>query len=120
MPVSFMQPRIQMKDGVSFMTHEEFQEVAVCWETKADQGTQMGEEELMAEISRYLEENNTCALAALEKNRNVCAAVFDKYQGFGKLKGMQITGTAEIVFLNSSFKEKGYDSRQTWKAVIRQ
>lgn len=170
------------------MTHEEFQEAAMYWEKKVDKSTQMGEEELMAEISRYLEENNTCALAtgagefvrctpleyswsdgkiwifseggmkfaALEKNRNVCVAVFDKYQGFGKLKGMQITGTAEIVepfsktysdccarknipvealkkmahpmnllcitpseivFLNSSFKEKGYDSRQTWKAA---
>jgi len=34
---------------------------------------------------------------ALEKNKNVCLAIFDKYEGFGKIKGMQITGTAEII-----------------------
>ncbi len=34
---------------------------------------------------------------ALEKNKNVCLAIFDKYEGFGKLKGMQVTGTAAIV-----------------------
>jgi Predicted flavin-nucleotide-binding protein len=34
---------------------------------------------------------------ALEKNRNVCLAIFDSYGGFGNLGGMQITGTAELV-----------------------
>lgn len=34
---------------------------------------------------------------ALEKNKNVCLAIFDKYEGFGKLKGMQVTGTAELI-----------------------
>lgn len=34
---------------------------------------------------------------ALEKNKNVCLSVFDKYEGFGKLKGMQVTGIAAIV-----------------------
>jgi hypothetical protein len=33
----------------------------------------------------------------LQKNRNVCLAVFDSYGGFGNLGGMQITGTAELV-----------------------
>ena len=33
----------------------------------------------------------------LEKNRNVCLAIFDKYAGFGKLKGMQVQGQAEVV-----------------------
>ncbi len=33
----------------------------------------------------------------LEKNKNVCIAVFDKYAGFAKLKGLQVQGTAEIV-----------------------
>ena len=33
----------------------------------------------------------------LEKNKNVCLAVFDKYAGFAKLKGLQIQGRAEIV-----------------------
>ena len=34
---------------------------------------------------------------ALEKNKNVCLVIFDKYEGFGKLKGMQVTGIAELV-----------------------
>ena len=34
---------------------------------------------------------------ALENNKNVCMAIFDKYNGFGQLRGMQISGTAEIV-----------------------
>ena len=34
---------------------------------------------------------------ALERNQNVCLAIFDRYEGFGKLKGMQVSGTAEII-----------------------
>lgn len=34
---------------------------------------------------------------ALERNQNVCLAIYDPYDGFGKLKGMQVTGIAEIV-----------------------
>ena len=34
---------------------------------------------------------------ALEKNKNVCLVIFDKYEGFGKLKGMQVTGLTSIV-----------------------
>lgn len=34
---------------------------------------------------------------ALENNKNVCLAIYDSYVGFGKLSGMQITGTAELV-----------------------
>lgn len=87
----------------------------------------------------------------LEKNKLVCLAIYDRYDGFGKLKGLQVSGKAEIVepfsieyihaaewkkipvdalkklpfimnlikitpteieFLNSDFKEEGYDSRQ--------
>ena len=33
----------------------------------------------------------------LEKNNNVCLAIFDKYEGFGKLKGMQVTGKAVLI-----------------------
>lgn len=33
----------------------------------------------------------------LESNKNVCLAIYDGYTGFGKLGGMQITGTAELV-----------------------
>lgn len=33
----------------------------------------------------------------LEKNKNVCLAIYDKYEGFGKLKSLQIMGTAELI-----------------------
>lgn len=33
----------------------------------------------------------------LEKNKNVCLAIYDKYDGFGKLKGMQVSGIAEVI-----------------------
>jgi general stress protein 26 len=34
---------------------------------------------------------------ALEWNKNICLAIYDKYEGFGKLKGMQISGIAEVI-----------------------
>lgn len=34
---------------------------------------------------------------ALEHNKNVCLAIYDKYKGFGNLKGMQVTGIAEVI-----------------------
>ena len=34
---------------------------------------------------------------ALEHNKNVRIAIYDKYECFGKLKGMQVTGKAQIV-----------------------
>ena len=33
----------------------------------------------------------------LGENSNVCLAIFDKYEGFGKLHGMQIMGRAQLV-----------------------
>lgn len=33
----------------------------------------------------------------LETNPNVCLAIFDKYDGFGNLKSLQIMGKAELV-----------------------
>lgn len=33
----------------------------------------------------------------LEQNPQVCLAIFDKYQGFGTLHGMQVMGRAEVV-----------------------
>jgi hypothetical protein len=33
----------------------------------------------------------------LEANKNVCLAIYDKYVGFGQLKGMQVMGVAEVV-----------------------
>ena len=33
----------------------------------------------------------------LSRNKNVSIAIFDAYNGFGQLNGMQISGTAEIV-----------------------
>ena len=34
---------------------------------------------------------------ALATNDNVCLAIYDTYQGFGTLGGMQVTGTADII-----------------------
>jgi general stress protein 26 len=33
----------------------------------------------------------------LEKNRQVSFAIFDPYEGFGKINGLQINGTAELI-----------------------
>lgn len=33
----------------------------------------------------------------LENNKNVCLAIYDKYDGMGNLKGMQVSGVANIV-----------------------
>lgn len=33
----------------------------------------------------------------LQKNPNVCLAIYDRYEGFGKLHGMQVMGLAELV-----------------------
>lgn len=33
----------------------------------------------------------------LEKNNNVCLAIYDRYKGFGNLKSLQIMGKAEMI-----------------------
>lgn len=33
----------------------------------------------------------------LEKNENVCLAIYDKYDGFGSLKSIQVMGKAELI-----------------------
>lgn len=33
----------------------------------------------------------------LEKNNNVCLAIYDKYDGFGNLKSLQVMGKAELI-----------------------
>ena len=33
----------------------------------------------------------------LEKNPHVCLAIYDRYEGFGTLHGMQVMGLAELV-----------------------
>lgn len=33
----------------------------------------------------------------LAENPNVCLAIYDKYEGFSKLHGMQVMGTAELI-----------------------
>ncbi len=165
------------------MTHEEYTAAANHWIKKDAVSKKMPKAQLWDEIEKYIQSNNTCALATgygsfirctpieyswhdnafwmfseggqkfvgLEENKNVCLAIYDRYDGFGKLKGLQVSGTAEIIepfseeyiqaaewkkipidalrklpftmnlikvqpkeidFLNSDFKEAGYDSRQ--------
>ena len=33
----------------------------------------------------------------LEKNKNVCLAIYDKYDGFGNLRSVQVMGEAQII-----------------------
>ena len=49
----------------------------------------------------------------LEKNKQVCLAIFDGYAGFGKLKGMQVQGEADII---EPFSEE-YIAAATYKKI---
>ena len=51
--------------------------------------------------------------AGLERNPNVCLAIFDGYQGFGSLHGMQVTGRAEVV---EPFSPR-YNARAQFKKI---
>ena len=57
--------------------------------------------------------------AALEKNKNVCLAIFDKYQGFGNLKGMQVTGKAVMPKYFSEEYVRAADIRKIPVAVLK-
>jgi uncharacterized protein YhbP (UPF0306 family) len=45
----------------------------------------------------YLFSEGGLKFKALEKNKNVCLAIFEENFTFGKLAGLQVTGRAEIV-----------------------
>lgn len=45
----------------------------------------------------YLFSEGGLKFKALKENKNVCLSIYDEYKGFGKLNGLQVTGTAEIV-----------------------
>ncbi len=111
------------------MTHEEYKAAANHWNQKDATSEKMPKAQLLEEIDKYIQGNNTCALATgygdfirctpieyswhnesfwmfseggqkfvgLEENKNVCLAIYDRYDGFGKLKGMQVSGNAEII-----------------------
>ena len=49
----------------------------------------------------------------LEKNDNVCLAVFDKYESFGNLKSIQVMGKAKIV---EPFSEE-YNAHAEYKKI---
>lgn len=109
------------------MTHEDYVRAAAYWKDKEQ--IKIPEEELKQAVKKYIDENNTCALAigagdfirctpieysyhdgkfwmfseggekfiGLEKNKNVCLAIYDKYNGFGSLRSLQVMGTAEMI-----------------------
>lgn len=111
------------------MDHEGYKNAAEYWQKKDAESVKMPREELLPAAEKYINENNTCALAtaagdlvrctpieyiyrdgafwlfsegglkfaALEKNKNVCLAIFDKFGSFAGLKGMQVTGTADVI-----------------------
>lgn len=115
------------------------------WREKDRAAEKLEPELLLAETEKYINENNTCALATgvgefvrntpieysyhdgcfwmfseggekfvgLEKNTNVCIAVFDKYTGFGSLKGLQVMGRAELV---EPFSEE-YNAHAEYKKI---
>lgn len=45
----------------------------------------------------YLLSEGGLKFRALRDNKNVCLAIFEPYSGFGNLKGMQVSGKADIV-----------------------
>ena len=49
----------------------------------------------------------------LEKNPNVCLAIYDKYDGFGNLKSLQVMGTAELI---EPFSE-AYNAHAAYKKI---
>ena len=49
----------------------------------------------------------------LAKNPHVSLAIFDKYEGFGKLRGMQVMGLAELVEPFSA----AYHAHAAWKKI---
>ena len=52
----------------------------------------------------------------LEKNENVCLAIFDKYDGFGRLKSVQVMGKAELI---EPFSDKYNEHAKEALAVLR-
>ena len=51
----------------------------------------------------------------LEKNENVCLAIYDKYDGFGSLKSIQVMGKAELI---EPFSDKYNEHAQLKKIPI--
>ena len=49
----------------------------------------------------------------LEKNPNVCLAIYDKYDGFGNLRSLQVTGKAELI---EPFSE-AYNAHASYKKI---
>ena len=45
----------------------------------------------------YLLSEGGLKFRALRDNKNVCLAIFESYSGFGNLKGMQVSGKADMV-----------------------
>ena len=49
----------------------------------------------------------------LEKNPHVCLAIFDRYEGFGSLHGMQVMGLADLI---EPFSDD-YNAHAAWKKI---
>lgn len=49
------------------------------------------------EGSFYLFSEGGQKFVGLEHNDNVCLAIYNKYEGFGKVKGMQVSGKVNII-----------------------
>jgi uncharacterized protein YhbP (UPF0306 family) len=61
----------------------------------------------------YLFSEGGLKFKALRDNKKVCLAIYEPYSGFGTLKGMQVSGIAEIIEL---FSEE-YDQLLAYKKI---
>ena len=61
----------------------------------------------------YLFSEGGLKFRALRDNKNVCLAIFDAYTGFGKLGGLQVMGTAELI---QPFTQE-YNEILAWKKI---
>lgn len=125
------------------MSAFDYKSAADYWVNIDKKGKQMPREELIESINKFINTNDTCAMAtatddlvrctpieykyvngkfylisegglkfkALEKNKNVSLAIYDKFSGFSNLKGLQVTGVAEVIEDFSLAYEEGIKAR---------
>lgn len=55
---------------------------------------------------------------ALAHNKQVCLAIFDSYQGFGKLNGMQVSGVAQLIDSDSEAFRKAARQKKIPDAAL--
>lgn len=67
----------------------------------------------------YMFSEGGIKFANLEKNKQVCVAVFDSYNSFADLAGVQISGEAEIIDMLSPTYKKILDFKRIPESAIK-